>query len=462
MRDGQKMSVDVEVAPARKVRTFPLYRSLPRFVRDPLKELERMGRTADGEIFKLDLGASRPFVVTHPDHVQQVLRRESQSYVREGIFWRPLRTLMGGSILASGEEWEISKRVLQPVFTTRNVNALTDRMAEAINTAVDPLDEAAGSGRPIQVLPEMSRIVNETVIKVLFGDKISVAEAERLIPAMEEVATSIAYRFLLPFVPRAIPLPGDRAFKKAVQVMDETLFELVEKYREDPGPGHDIFTALCRARTAAGSELTDQWIRDNLIAMFATSTETTTVALTWLWPLLDAHPEVAARLYEEVGRVVGGERVRPAQLRDLHYVKQVVEELLRLFPVGWIFPRIAAHPGNLGGVPIKAGQTVLISPFLTHRLESVWERPLEFDPDRFAPERVKGRHRYAYFPFGGGPHQCIGRHVFNAEAQLILASILSRFRPVLSTSGQVEPRIGATLRPNRDLEMTLTPVGPSR
>src|SRR5919197_3758232 len=180
------MSSQVDTDAQRKVVNFPLYRSLPRLVKDPLKELERMGRTADGEIFQLDLGVTRPWVVTHPDHVQQVLRRESQSYLREGVFWRPLRTLMGDSILAERAEWEFSKRVLQPVFTTRNVHAITDQMAAAVNTAVDPLGDAAASGRPGRVLPEMSRIVNETVIKVLFGDKISVTEAERLIPAMEE------------------------------------------------------------------------------------------------------------------------------------------------------------------------------------------------------------------------------------------------------------------------------------
>jgi cytochrome P450 len=456
------MSSPVETDAPRKVLNFPLYRSLPRLIKDPLQELQRMGAAADGEIFRLDLGASRPWVITHPDHVQQVLRRESQNFLREGVFWRPLRALMGDSILAEREEWEFSKRVLQPVFTMRNVHAITDLMAEAVDSAVEPLHRAAEAERPVRVLPEMSRIVNETVIKVLFGDKISTAEAELLIPAMDEVATSIACRFLLPFVPRAIPLPGDRAFKKAVGVMDDTLFGLVRRYREEPGPGHDIFTALCQARTAAGGGLPDRWIRDNLLAMFATSTETTTVALTWLWPLLEGHPEVAAGLYEEVGRVVGGDRVRPEHLPAMDYVKRVVQELLRLFPVGWMFPRTAVRAGDIGGMPIKAGQTVLISPFLTHRLASVWDRPLAFDPDRFTPERAAGRHRYAYFPFGGGPHQCIGRHVFNVEAQLILASIVSRFRTAISPIASVEPRIGATLRPKHDIEMTLTPARPTQ
>lgn len=421
-----------------------------------------MGHRAGGEIFKLDLGASRPLVVTHPDHVQQVLQRDSQNYLRDGVFWRPLHSLFGDGLLGEGEMWEASKKVLQPVFTTRTVNALSDRMAEAINEAVDALAPAAESGRPIHVLPEMSRIVNESVIKLLFGDKISAALIERIGPAVDEVATAIVYRFLLPFVPPAIPLPGDRAYKAAVQVIDDVLYELIENHREDPGPGHGIFAALCRARTAEGSGLTDRWVRDNLVTMFATSTETTIVALTWLWPLLDAHQEVAARLCEEIRGVVGGDRVRVEHLRGLNYTKLVVQEVLRLFPAGWIFPRVASRPGDLGGVAIKAGQHILISPFLTHRLESVWERPLEFDPERFTPERSAHRHRYAYFPFGGGPHQCIGRHVFNVEAQLILAGILSRFGPELLTSGRIEPRIGATLRPSQNLMMTLSRVESSQ
>jgi cytochrome P450 len=452
------MPSDIGVQPIRKAKAFPLYRTLPRFVRDPLRELMRISATAGGELIRLDLGASRPLLVTHPDHVQQVLRTESENFVRDGVFWRPLHNLFGESIMSEGAEWELSKRVLQPVFSTRHLRSLTARMATAINNAIDKLDEPAGAGRPIQVMPEMSRIVNETVIKILFGDKISPVEANKLIPAMEEVATSIAFRFLLPFMPEAIPLPGDRAFRAAAQVMDETLFELVEKYRDDPGDSTDIFTALCQARKAADGELTDQWVRDNLLAMFATSTETTSTALTWLWPLLDSHPDVAARLYEEVDRVVGGDRVRPSHLHELPYVTQVVQELLRLYPVGWMFPRMATKPTIIGGVPIQPGQAVLISPFLTHRLESVWERPHEFDPDRFLPERVRTYHRYAYFPFGGGPHQCIGRHVFNAEAQLILTGIVSRFRPALANTVPAQPRIGATLRPQVEVEMTLVPV----
>lgn len=453
------MSVDVGAVPVHKAKNFPLYRTVSRFVRDPLRELLRISAAAGGEVARLDLGASHPYLVTHPDHVQQVLRKDSQNFVRDGTFWQPLHGLFGDSIMSEYDEWELSKRILQPVFSTKTIRSLSDHMAQAINDAVRQLDEPAREGRSIEVLPEMGRIVHDTVIKVLFGDKIRQAEADRLIPGMERLATSIAFRFLLPFVPKSIPLPGDRAFAEGLRVMDETLYELVERFRYDPGEGYDIFTALCQARMAEGSGLDDNWIRDNLLAMWATSTETTTVALTWLWPMLDARPDVTERLCTEVREVVGDEDVRPDHLHRLPYVKQVVQELLRMYPVGWIFPRIALNDTVVGGVPVKAGQTVLISPFMTHRLESVWDRPLEFDPERFTPEKNRARHRYAYYPFGGGPHQCIGRHVFNMEAELILTAILSRFSPSLvPTDTPVEARIGATLRPNQPLRLKLRPV----
>lgn len=453
------MSVDVGAAPVRRAKNFPLYRTVSRLMRDPLREILRISTAAGGEIARLDLGASHPYLVTHPDDVQQVLRKQSENFVRDGTFWRPLHGLFGDSIMSEYDEWELSKRILQPAFSTRTIRSLSDHMALAINEAVGQLDEPAREGRPIEVLPEMGRIVHETVIKVLFGDKIRQAEADRMIPAMERLATSIAFRFLLPFVPKSIPLPGDRAFAEGLRIMDETLHELVDRFRYDAGEGYDIFTVLCQARMTEGSGLGDGWVRDNLLAMWATSTETTTVALTWLWPLLAQHPEVVERLRAEITEVVGDEDVRPEHLRRLPYVQQVVQELLRLYPVGWIFPRIALADTAIGGVPIKAGQTVLTSPFLTHRLESVWDRPLEFDPGRFTVEANRTRHRYAYYPFGGGPHQCIGRHVFNMEAELILTAILSRYRPsLLPTDGPVEARIGATLRPNQPLYLKLEPA----
>lgn len=422
-----------------------------------MTEIEQLGPRSGGEIVRIGLGVARPFLLTHPDHVQHVLRENSAYYVRDGVFWSPLRRLFGDSVLSEGETWRHSRRVLQPVFTTRHVASVTAQMADVIGDAVAALDGAAAAGRPVDALTEMGNIVNRTVLKVFFGDKISAAELDVLAPAFESVATSLAFRFLLPFVPDAIRLPGDRSFRTAVEAIDGVMFALARRYREQPAEDRDIFSVLCRAWEADGGEITERWVRDNLVAIFATATETTAGALTWLWPLLDTYPDVDARLQEEIDRVVGAGPVRAEHVPGLVYTRQVIQEVLRLYPVGWLFPRMAVRAETLDGVEIKAGDSVLISPFLTHRLAEVWTDPLVFDPGRFTPEASAGRHRYAYFPFGGGPHQCIGMHVFNVESQLIVAAVLSRFRPVLRNPVPAMPKVGASLRPRESVELTLVP-----
>ncbi|WP_415624398.1 cytochrome P450 [Phytohabitans flavus] len=439
---------------------MPIHRTLPRLIRDPFGALQAIAEEADGEVVRLELGWFRPYLVTNPDHVQHVLRDNVDNYVRDGqgLFWRPIRRLLGEGILADGPVWEASRRNLQPLFSAKHVESLVDSMADMIAAAVDDLDRYAREGTPIDAGAEMSRIVHLTVIKVFFRDRITVEQAERMVPALDTIATSIAFRLLLPFVPNAVPLPGDRAFRRAVRTIDEIVFPIVRECRRDPGDGDDIVATLCRARGADGQPLTEQQVRDDVVTMFGAATETTGVLLTWLWPVLQAHPEVAGRLYAEVDQVVGSDRVRREHLAGLGYTRMVLDELLRLYPSGWLFPRTAVAGDVIGGVRLRPRATVLISPFLTQRLDAHWADPLEFRPDRFEPGVSGHVHRYAYFPFGGGPHQCIGKHVFLVEAQLIVAAMLSRFRPRLASQAMPGPQVAASLRPASEVRMTLLPV----
>jgi cytochrome P450 len=192
--------------------------------------------------------------------------------------------------------------------------------------------------------------------------------------------------------------------------------------------------------------------------MFAAGTETTGVALTWLWVVLGDHPDVAQRLYDEIDTVVGAGPVELAHLSQLPYTRMVLQELLRLYSVGWLVPRTAAADDSIDGIRIRRGDTVIVSPYFTHRMEWLWHSPHVFDPERFSPERTARRQRYAYFPFGGGAHQCIGSHFFTAEAQLIAASVLSRYRPVVLNEEPVIPQVSASLRPKQRVTMLLQPV----
>jgi cytochrome P450 len=446
----------VEAGRARPIR---VHRALPSLVRDPLTALVDFGTQADGEVVRLNVGSFRPYLVTNPVHVQHILRDKAANYERagDGLFWRPIRRLFGEGILGEGQIWGASRRILQPLFTAKRVEAMVDGMATAIGAAVDELSQPCQEGRSIDLGGELTRIVCQAMMRVLFADKISLSDAMRVVAAQDTIATAVLPRIAVPFAPLSLPMPGDRAFRNAVQIVDEVLLPVVREARRRRDDGDDVISTLCRARTDDGRELDERQVRNDTVAMFAATTETTINLLTWLFPHLHARPEVATRLQDEVDRVVGNDQVGPQHLPELRYTKMVLDELLRLYPIGWLIPRRAMAADVVGGVRVDAGATIMISPFITQRLTAYWDRPELFDPERFSPENVRRRHRYAHFPFGGGPHQCLGMYLFYLEAQLIVATLLTRFRVRPHDPAVPAPRLAASLRPRDKVEVTLLP-----
>jgi cytochrome P450 len=441
-----------------------VHRTVPWLVRDPLAGLERIGRDCDGALARLHLGLTRPYLATHPDHVQHILRRP-EIYRREGMIWRPLRRLEGYGIAAEGPSWRTSRRVLQPLFTARSIGALQPRMAAAVAEVMDLLAGRDRPGQPLDLITTMTSLVHRVLIRVFFSDRISVGQADRLGVAISTAFQSLGWRMLLPFVGDRVPLPGDRPFLRAVRTVDELVYPMIRAGRDRPGGAsgasgasgaHDLVTLLAGAVDEHGDRLADQRVRDDVVAMFIAGTETTALALTWLWLLVGSHPEVAGRLAEEVAEVVGEGPPEPAHLPRLGYTRMVLQEALRLYPVGWVVPRTVAEPDLLAGVPMRPGATVLLSPYLTHRLAEFWDDPYAFRPDRFATPGAR-RHRFAYLPFGAGAHQCLGGHFFLAEGQLAVAGLLSRFRPQLVGQPSTRARATVTLRPRDRPQLLLYP-----
>jgi cytochrome P450 len=204
-----------------------------------------------------------------------------------------------------------------------------------------------------------------------------------------------------------------------------------------------------------GEQMTDAQFRDEVMTIFLAGHETTASALSWTWYLLSIHPDVRARMHEELDRVLAGRPPTIEDLSQLAYTKQVVQEALRLYPPAWVVGRCPTEDDRIGGYFIPAGSLVFTCPWVTHRHPDFWEGPEGFDPERFAPQRVAERPRFAYFPFGGGPRQCIGNTFALVEAQLVLATVAQRWRLDLVPGTRVQPEALITLRPRGGLPMTL-------
>jgi len=141
----------------------------------------------------------------------------------------------------------------------------------------------------------------------------------------------------------------------------------------------------------------------------------------------------------------------------MRYTRMVLDEALRLYPPAWVVTRSADADDEIGGFAIPAGSRVLVSPYVTHHDPALWDDPEGFDPERFAPEAQEGRPRYAYFPFGGGPHLCIGAGFAIMEATIVLATVGRRLRLDLEPGRPVAIDPLVTLRPKPGIWMTARP-----
>jgi cytochrome P450 len=302
----------------------------------------------------------------------------------------------------------------------------------------------------------MMRLTLGMAGKTLFSMDLS-NEADEVGRAAATVIQYANDRFtrLLP-LPTNIPTPHNRRFWKALRTLDTVVQGIIDVRRREEKDAGDLLSMLLLARDEeTGEGMNDQQLRDEVRAFILAGHETTAAALAWTWYLLAQHPHIEHRLHTELVTVLDGRSPTFEDLPKLTYTKMVLEESMRLYPPGWGFERRAVADDEIGGYHIPADSLVLISPYVTHRHSAFWEDPERFDPERFTPEPLAGRPRYTYFPFGGGPRQCIGNEFAIVQCQLIIAMVAQTYRLRLVPGHPVEPEPSVTLRPRHGLLMTL-------
>jgi cytochrome P450 len=190
-----------------------------------------------------------------------------------------------------------------------------------------------------------------------------------------------------------------------------------------------------------------------MMTLFLAGHETTATAMTWVWYLLATHPEVEARLDDELERALGGRPPTMADLPQLPYTDMIVREALRLYPPA---PGVARQPiedVRIGGYAVAKGSLVMVNSYALHRDARFFEHPDRFDPERFAGKWEDRIPRYAYLPFGGGPRVCIGNGFAMMEARLILATVAQRCRFSMEPNQHVVPMQLVTVRPKGGIRM---------
>jgi cytochrome P450 len=228
-----------------------------------------------------------------------------------------------------------------------------------------------------------------------------------------------------PYGPLRWKLPTPEGFRgrRLRRELDDAINALLAERRRDGG-GSDLLASWVKSGAETGA--TDADIRGSLKAYFGAENLHTHIA--WTFHLLAQNPEAEAKLHEELDRVLAGRPPTPDDLGQLRYTRNVIMESLRIYPsVPAFFRGIEGGDLKLGDQSVAKGTLLAFSPWTMHRKPELWPDPLRFDPDRWNPGQSRP-HRYAYFPFAGGPYQCPGTAKSVREGPLVLATLAQRWR----------------------------------
>jgi cytochrome P450 len=383
------------------------------------------------------------------DAIQHILQDNARNYIKGKLF-DPMRSLVGnGLFLSNGDFWLRQRRLMQPAFHKARLAALVEGMANEAQVSIDRLAQAAATGKVINITSETTALAMRVVIRALFSSGLT-GDEKRLAEAMTVILDEIAFRFDIPFYPPlSVPTPRNRRAREAIRIVDEMVFRLISQRRANPEVKDDLLAMLMEARDEDdGTGMTDQQLRDEVLIMFLAGHETTANTMAWAFYEIQRYPEVMHKLRAEVDGVLCGHMPAAADLHKLVYTRMVVEEALRLYPPIHITTRQAVNEELVCGYRIPAGAQISLSPYSTQRDPRYWEHPETFDPEHFNPHNTQKRPRFAYFPFGAGPRQCIGKDFALFEAVVALSMAVQRFDWHLVPETEVTGGTGITYRPN--------------
>jgi enediyne biosynthesis protein E7 len=434
---------------------------------DRLGSMARLARDyGDAACFRM--GPKVMYMFNHPDQAKYVLHDNAANYHKGIGLVHAKRALGEGLLTSDGELWKGQRKAIAPAFSRERINNATDDIITEAGVLVDRWRDA-DPGVPVDVVEEMTSFTLAVLGRLLLGG--ALGPTEMIGDAFGTIQDQAMFEMsTLNMVPPWLPLPRNFRFRKAKGELEHLVNGMIDERvgRSSVGSADnestvdgDIIVRLLRmygGGTGSPDPVTRRRLRDELVTLLLAGHETTSSTLGWTWYLMDQHPDVAARVRDEARAVLGDRTPTFEDLHGLAYTHMVVEEALRLYPPVWVLPRRAVEADEIAGYPIKAGSDVLISPYAMHRNPEFWADPERFDPDRHTPERARGRRRYSYIPFGGGPRVCVGSNLGMAEAVIVTAMVARELDLRLQPGREVTGEAMLSLRIKGGLPMTIHQV----
>ena len=426
--------------------------SLGPYRRDPLKLFLDCALESP-DLVRFRMGYKSLLLLVEPRYIRHVLLENQRNYVK-GVSYESLRILLGNGLLtAEGDLWRRQRRLIQPVFLKQTLRGKLDVLTACVERLIERFRERTG-GPPFDLVPEMMRLAFDVVGRTVLGIDIAneVDDVERVFAEASHFVYERMQSVVKP--PEWWPSARMRRFRQVRAQLGTLVVRVIERHRQQEHRANTLLAALMAARDPeTGEGMSDNQLHDELLTSLGAGYETTGDGLCWIFYLLASAPEVRERLEEEVDARLGDRRPSEADLSAMTYAEQVIDESWRLYPPAWAFTRSAVEHDVIDGHRVPKNAVIVLSPYVNHRHPRFWSDPERFDPDRFAPGREIPN--FAYFPFGGGPHMCVGKHLSLLEVKVALTMVTRRFRVRLVPDQTIRLDPGIALRPAPSMMVTV-------
>ncbi|MFE3651419.1 cytochrome P450 [Streptomyces sp. NPDC059152] len=400
-----------------------------------------------GPVTRISIGPRPVHVVNTPEVIRELLTVQARAFDK-GAMFDALRVPLGdGLITAAGDRHLSHRRLVQPAFHRDRIARYAHIMAERSRARADGWEP----GTTRDLVPEIHRLTLDILLRTLFADPwdpaLNAAVEDWLSVKYHSMRLALsplhAWAERLPLLPGWRP-PDAGPLQRLVDVQRR----IIGTYRADGRDRGDLLSMLLLAGGPEGG-LTDAEVTDELITLFLAGTGTVSASLAWALHEISRRPAVQRRIHDELDTVLDGRPPRFEDLPSLVYTRQVLTEVLRLYPPSWLLMRRAVRPVTLGGVRLAPGDEVFFSPYALHRDPQLYEDPGRFAPDRWPADAAAKAPRHTFLPFGAGSRLCVGEDYAWTELTLAVAAFTAHRRLEPAGSTPVRPLVGTVLRPDR-------------
>jgi cytochrome P450 len=448
-------TADRQVPPGPK--GLPLLGIAPQVRKDPLGFFARVAAEYEG-LAMLPVGLDRVYLLNSPATLEHVFVSNWRNY-RKSDFYDKLRPLFGKGIVTSeGEYWRRQRQLMNPAFHRESLERIGHIMRTATANKI-----AAWRDRPadqaFNISTEMTELSLAIVMESLFGSD-AAGRTDAVAHAVDTMLEVCEQRVW------AVPDFHDRPVsplywrqRRARAALDEIVFDIIDRRHQAGDAGRDLLGMLLNAEDPeTGEGMTATQLHDETTTLLVTGHESTANAAVWVFYVLARHPEIEAKVRDEIDRICGGNTPTDEDLRELSYQRMVIEEVMRLYPPAWTISRTAIEDDVIAGYDVPAGTNIMVSPYVIHRNPRYWPDPERLDPTRFAPEQQERRPKFAYIPFGGGPRSCIGSNFAMMELQIVITMLLQAFRTELAPQPPIEREAIISIRPKGGIQFVAEPA----